>query len=108
MAAGEERARASPADYIFFREGWQAPSSWGGGFRRRHLYGEISDRKPDPRSYGNAVAQHFVVEDTEKYCSVIDAAPSKDLKVLGQRQGYGSRAQAETALKGLNCKALPG
>jgi len=71
------------------------------------LYEEISDRKPDPRSYGNAVAQHFVVEDTEKYCSVIDA-PSKDLKVLGQRQGYGSRAQAETALKGLNCKALPG
>ena len=53
-----------------------------------------------------AAAQHFVVEDTEKYCSV--AAPSKDLKVLGQRQGYGSRAQAETALKGLNCKALPG
>ena len=36
------------------------------------------------------------------------AAPSKDLKVLGQRQGYGSRAQAETALKSLNCKALPG
>jgi hypothetical protein len=25
-----------------------------------------------------AAAQHFVVEDTEKYCSVIDAAPSKD------------------------------
>ncbi len=35
-----------------------------------------------------AAAQHFVVEDTEKYCSVIDAAPSKDL--------------------GLNCKALSG
>ena len=88
-----------------------ASSSWGGGFRRRHLYEEISDRKPDPRRNDCAVArrrQHFVVEDTEKYCSVIDAAPSKDLKVLGQRQGYGSRAQAETALKGLNCKALPG
>jgi hypothetical protein len=53
-------------------------------------------------------AQHFVVEDTEKYCSVIDAAPSKDLKVLGDRHGFGSRAQAETALKSLNCKALPG
>jgi hypothetical protein len=38
---------------------------------------------------------------------VIDAAPSKDLKILGQKQGYGSRAQAETALKSLNCKALP-
>jgi Beta-lactamase superfamily domain len=41
-------------------------------------------------------------------CSVIDAAPSKDLKVLGDRHGFGSRAQAETALKSLNCKALPG
>jgi hypothetical protein len=51
-----------------------------------------------------AAAQHFVVEDTEKYFSVIDAAPSKDLKVLGQRQGYGSRAQAETTLKG-RCRA---
>jgi hypothetical protein len=49
-----------------------------------------------------------VVEDTEKYCSVIDAAPSKDLKVLGQKQGYGSRTQAETAMKGLNCRQLPG
>src|SRR5262245_50571087 len=44
----------------------------------------------------------------EKYCSVIDAAPSKDLKILGQRQGYGSRAQAETAMRGLSCKQLPG
>ena len=55
-----------------------------------------------------AAAQHFVVEDTEKYCSVIDAAPSKDLRILGQKQGYASRAQAGTALKGLNCRALPG
>ena len=55
-----------------------------------------------------AAAQHFVVEDTEKYCSVIDASPSKDLKSLGQKQGYGSRAQAETAMKGLNCRQLPG
>ncbi len=55
-----------------------------------------------------AAAQHFVVEDTEKYCSVIDAAPSKDLKILGQKQGYGSSAQAETAMKGLNCRQLPG
>jgi len=49
-----------------------------------------------------------VVEDTEKFCSVIDAAPSKNLKVLGDKQGYGSRDQAEQALKGLSCKALPG
>ena len=50
-----------------------------------------------------AAAQH-----TEKYCSVVDAARSKDLKILGQRQGYGSRAQAETAMRGLSCKQLPG
>jgi hypothetical protein len=55
-----------------------------------------------------AAGQHFVVEDTEKYCSVIDASPRKDLKILGQKQGYGSRAQAETAIKGLNCRQLPG
>ena len=55
-----------------------------------------------------AAGQHYVVEDTEKFCSVIDAAPSKNLKVLGQKQGYGSRGQAEQALKSLNCKHLPG
>jgi hypothetical protein len=55
-----------------------------------------------------AAGQHYVVEDTEKLCSVIDAAPSKNLKVLGQKQGYGSRDQAEQALKSLNCKALQG
>jgi hypothetical protein len=55
-----------------------------------------------------AAGQHYVVEDTEKFCSVIDAAPSKNLKVLGDKQGYGSRDQAEQALKGLSCKALPG
>ncbi len=55
-----------------------------------------------------AAGQHYVVEDTVKNCSVIDAAPSKNLKVLGDRHGYSSRGQAEQALKGLNCKALPG
>lgn len=53
-----------------------------------------------------AAGQHYVVEDTEKFCSVIDAAPSKNLKVLGDKQGYGSRDQAEQALKGINCKAV--
>ena len=55
-----------------------------------------------------AAGQHYVVEYTEKFCSVIDAAPSKNLKVLGDKQGYGGRDQAEQALKGLSCKALPG
>ena len=56
-----------------------------------------------------ASAQHFVVLDTEKYCSVIDVQPSKasNLKILGDQQGYGSRAQAETAMKGLSCRQLP-
>lgn len=55
-----------------------------------------------------AAGQHYVVEDTENYCSVIDAAPSKNLKVLGEKQGYGSQDQAEQAIKGLNCNQLPG
>ena len=55
-----------------------------------------------------AAGQHYVIEDTEKFCSVIDAAPSKNLKVLGLKQGYGSRDQAEQALKSLKCNALPG
>ena len=55
-----------------------------------------------------AAGQHYVVEDTEKFCSIIDAAPSKNLKVLGDRHGYGSRDQAEQAIKGLKCNQLPG
>ena len=43
-----------------------------------------------------AAGQHYVVEDTEKFCSVIDAAPSKNLKVLGDRHGYGSRDTRRT------------
>ena len=55
-----------------------------------------------------AAGQHYVVEDTERFCSVIDAAPSKNLKVLGDRHGYGSRDQAEQAINSLRCKQLPG
>jgi hypothetical protein len=55
-----------------------------------------------------AAGQHYVVEDTENFCSVIDAAPSKNLKVLGQKQGYGSKDQAEQAMKSLKCNQLPG
>jgi hypothetical protein len=55
-----------------------------------------------------AASQHHVVQDTEKFCSIIDAAPSKNLKVLGDRHGYGSRDQAEQAIKSLKCNQLPG
>jgi hypothetical protein len=51
---------------------------------------------------------HFVVEHSTRYCSVIETMPSKasDLKILGDRQGYGSKDQAEQALKGMSgCKA---
>jgi hypothetical protein len=54
-----------------------------------------------------AASQHYVVEDTEKFCSVIDAGPSKNLKVLGNKQGYGSRDAAEQAIKSLKCNQLP-
>jgi uncharacterized protein YegP (UPF0339 family) len=49
-----------------------------------------------------------VIEDTQKFCSVIDAAPSKNLKVLGQKQGYATREAAEQAIKSLKCNQLPG
>jgi uncharacterized protein YcfJ len=55
-----------------------------------------------------ATGQHYVVEDTENYCSVVDAHPSKVLKVLGDKQGYASRDQAEQAIKGIKCNQLPG
>ena len=55
-----------------------------------------------------AAAQHFVVEDTEKYCSVIDAAPSKDLKILGQKQGYGWTQAWLTDADGGNRRLLLG
>ena len=42
-----------------------------------------------------------MVEDSTRYCSVIC-----DLKILGDRQGYGSKDQAGQALKGMSgCKA---
>ena len=55
-----------------------------------------------------ASGQHYVIEDTQKFCSVIDAAPSKNLKVLGQKQGYATREAAEQAIKSLKCNQLPG
>ena len=48
-----------------------------------------------------------VVEDTEKFCSVIDAAPSKNLKVLGDKQATAA-AISRAGLEGPECKALPG
>ena len=47
-----------------------------------------------------AAGQHYVVEDTEKFCSIIDAAPSKNLKVLGDRHGYGSRGPGRAGHQG--------
>ena len=45
-----------------------------------------------------AAAQHYAVEDTVGNCSVIDARPSADLKILGNKGGYDSVAAAQKAL----------
>ncbi len=44
---------------------------------------------------------HFVVEDTSHMCSVIDSRPGKELRIIGNKQGYPSRDAAEQALKGM-------
>jgi hypothetical protein len=47
-------------------------------------------------------AEHYVVQDSSGYCSILDAMPSKvpGLKILGNRKGYDTREAAEQALKG--------
>ena len=46
-------------------------------------------------------AEHYAVKDTENYCSVIDATPSRasGLRMIGSPQGYSSKTAAENALK---------
>jgi hypothetical protein len=53
-------------------------------------------------------AEHYAVEDTVNYCTVIDAAPSRasDLRMIGNPKGYQTKAEAEQALNSnANCKA---
>ena len=49
-----------------------------------------------------AAAQHYAVEDTVGNCSVIDARPSADLKILGNNGGYDSVAAAKKALSSVS------
>src|SRR5215510_13442251 len=78
---GTSQAHQPPADYIFCREGWHHPrgevASEGGTSLKKYLIASVILAATTLLP----AAQHFVVEDTEKYCSVIDAAPSKDLKI---------------------------
>jgi hypothetical protein len=54
-----------------------------------------------------AAAQHYAVEDTVGNCSVIDARPSANLKILGNKGGYDSVAAAQKALgSGSGCKGM--
>ena len=54
-----------------------------------------------------AAAQHYAVEDTVGNCSVIDARPSANLKILGNKGGYDSVAAAQKALgSGSSCKGM--
>jgi hypothetical protein len=54
-----------------------------------------------------AAAQHYAVEDTVGNWSVIDARPSANLKILGNKGGYDSVAAAQKALgSGSGCKGM--
>jgi hypothetical protein len=46
-------------------------------------------------------AQHYVVDDGETFCAVLDALPSpaSGIKILGDHQGYTTKGAAEQALK---------
>jgi hypothetical protein len=49
---------------------------------------------------GQESSEHFAVKDTAGTCSVIDVQPSKasPLKILGNKDGYGSAEDAKSAL----------
>jgi hypothetical protein len=54
-----------------------------------------------------AASQHAAVKDTVGNCSVIDARPSADLKILGNTGGYESVTAAQKALgSGSGCKGM--
>jgi hypothetical protein len=54
-----------------------------------------------------AAEQHYAVQDTVGNCSVIDARPSYNLKVLGNKNGYDTEAAAQKALSDASgCKSI--
>jgi hypothetical protein len=62
------------------------------------------DTSPD---YSYAAKTHWAVEDTVGNCAVIDAQPSYNLKILGDKGGYPSISAAEKEAKSASaCKGF--
>jgi hypothetical protein len=57
---------------------------------------DAGDASPN---YSYAAKTHWAVEDTVGNCAVIDAKPSYDLKILGDKGGYPSISAAEKQAK---------
>jgi hypothetical protein len=57
-------------------------------------------------NYSYTAKDHWAVEDTVGNCAVIDAKPSYDLKILGDKAGYPSLSAAEKELKSGACKGF--
>ena len=66
------------------------------------------DADDTAQNYSYAAKHHYAVEDTVGACSVIDARPSADLKILGDESGYDSIAAAQKALNSdsSQCKGI--
>jgi hypothetical protein len=59
-------------------------------------------------NYSYAAKDHWAVQDTVRNCAVLDAKPSSDLKILGDKSGYPSISAAEKEIKsaGSACKSV--
>ena len=65
---------------------------------------DAGDTSPN---YSFAAKDHWAVEDTVGNCAVIDAKPSYDLKILGDKGGYPSISAAEKEAKSASaCKGF--
>jgi hypothetical protein len=65
---------------------------------------DAGDTSPN---YSYAAKNHWAVEDTVGNCAVIDARPSSDLKILGNKDGYPSLSAAEKETKSAGaCKGF--
>ncbi len=65
---------------------------------------DAGDTSPN---YSFTAKTHWAVEDTVSNCAVIDAKPSYDLKILGDKAGYPSLSAAEKETKSASaCKGF--
>ena len=57
---------------------------------------DAGDTSPN---YSYTAKDHWAVEDTVGNCAVLDAQPSGDLKILGDKSGYSNLSAAEKEIK---------